>query len=80
MDLLDSSSMQQVLRVVWLAAVPLLLVPVVGFGVSLVQGMMGTREGSVVYSARVLAAAGVVIFFGAAVWQGFQELLRQVLR
>jgi flagellar biosynthesis protein FliQ len=80
MDLLDSSSIQQVLRVVWLAAVPLLFVPVVGFAVSLVQGMMGTREGSVAYSARVLAAAGAVIFFGAAVWQGFQELLRQVLQ
>jgi flagellar biosynthesis protein FliQ len=80
MDLLDSNTNQQVIRVVWLAAIPLLFVPLVGFAVSLVQGMMGTREGSVTYSARVVAAVGVVMLFGAAVLEGFQDLLRQVLR
>jgi type III secretory pathway component EscS len=54
-------------------------VPLAGFVVSLVQGMMGTQEESVAYSARVLAAAGVVMLFGAAVWGGLRELLLQVL-
>lgn len=80
MDFVDSNTTQQVLRVVWLAVIPLCIVPLAGFVVSLVQGMMGTREDSVAYSARLIAAIGVIMLFGAAVWEGFRELIVYVLR
>jgi flagellar biosynthesis protein FliQ len=80
MEIFDPSTLHQALRVATSAVIPLMLVPLIGFGVAVVQGMMGTREDSVNYSARMLAAVGIVVLFGAAVWEGFQELVVYCLR
>jgi flagellar biosynthesis protein FliQ len=80
MDLFDSNVFPQAVRVLWIALVPMLLIPLGGFVVALVQGMMGAREESLVYAVRAIVAALVLTLFGAAVSESVRELLLLVLR
>lgn len=74
-DLLDSA-----LKVLVVVAVPTLLVPLVGLGVSLLQGMMGIREEGSQYAVRSIALAGVVLVFGASAAAAFVQLMQLALR
>jgi type III secretory pathway component EscS len=80
MDLFDGSLVHQGIRVLWIALVPMFLIPVVGFVMALVQGMMGAREESLLYAVRAIAAVAVVFVFGVAVSESVRDLLLLVLR
>lgn len=80
MDLFDGSVIHQSVRVLWIALVPMLFIPIVGFVMALVQGMMGAREESLLYAVRAIAAVAVVFAFGVTVSESVRDLLLLVLR
>ena len=70
----------QAVRAVSTVVLPTLIVPVVAFGVSLLQGMMGIREESIQYGVRVIGVVLVLAIFGATMSRGLLELMNEALR
>jgi flagellar biosynthesis protein FliQ len=58
----------------------MLLIPLGGFVVALVQGMMGAHEESLVYAVRVAVAVVVLFVFGVTVSESVRDLLVAALR
>ena len=80
MELFPSELIEQMVKTLVLVAVPTLLIPCAALGFSVLQGMMGIRDGSLQYAVRALALVAVVALFGASFGRSFVELMQMALR
>ena len=70
----------QAVRAVSTVVLPTLMIPVVAFGVALLQGMMGIREESIQYAIRIIGIVLVLAIFGSSMSRGLLELMNETLR
>lgn len=80
MNLLNPELLEESWRVLLLALLPTVLVPLACLGFTFVQGLLALREDSSLYAVRALVLVGVVAVFGVPVCSGLVRLLELALR